>query len=94
MSDLRLVPGIGAKKESDLFGLGYHSLEELKGADPDKLYIEDCLRKGYQEDKCVLYAFRCAVAFANDPKPDPDKYRWWFFTDEKQKVDFNNTKKE
>lgn len=32
MSDLRLVPGIGAKKEKELMELGIHSLEELKGA--------------------------------------------------------------
>lgn len=55
MSNLRLVPGIGAKKEKDLFQLGYHSLEELKDADPDKLYVEDCLRKGYQEDMVASY---------------------------------------
>lgn len=57
MSELRLVPGIGAKQGNDLFRFGYHSLEELKDADPDKLYVEGRLRKGYQEDKCVLYAF-------------------------------------
>ena len=88
MSDLRNVPGIGAKKEQELMDLGYDSLEKLKGADPDELYIKACLRQSQQLDKCVLYAFRCAVAYARDPNPDPGKYRWWYFCDNK------NTKKE
>ena len=85
MSDLRLVPGIGAKKEQELAKLGYSSLEELKNADPDELFIKACAKQGVQLDKCVLYAFRCAVAFANDPAPNPEEYRWWYFCDENRK---------
>lgn len=44
MSDLRLVPGIGAKKEKELMDLGYGSLEELKNADPDELYFLACAK--------------------------------------------------
>ena len=84
MSDLRLVPGIGAKKEKELMDLGYGSLEELKNADPDELYFLACAKEGWQLDKCVLYAFRCAVAFAKDPAPNPDEYRWWYFCDDKK----------
>lgn len=83
MRDLRLVPGIGAKKEKELMELGYDSLEALKHADPDELYLQACVKQGRQLDKCVLYAFRCAVAFAKDPAPNPDAYRWWFFCDKK-----------
>ena len=85
MGDLRMVPGIGAKKEKELIELGYGSLEELKNADPDELYVTACLKEGWQLDKCVLYAFRCAVAFAKDPAPNPDNYRWWYFCDENSK---------
>ena len=46
MSDLRLVPGIGAKKEKELMDLGYGSLEELKNADPDELYFLACAKAG------------------------------------------------
>ena len=81
MSDLRQVPGIGAKKEQELIELGYDSLEKLKDADPDELYFAACVKQGWQLDKCVLYAFRCAVAFAKDPAPNPDEYRWWHFCD-------------
>ena len=84
MSDLRLVPGIGAKKEQELIELGYDSLEALKNADPDELYSQSCIKQNRLLDKCVLYAFRCAVAYANDPVPDPEKYRWWYFCDKTQ----------
>lgn len=89
MSDLRNVPGIGAKKEKELMEMGYDSLESLKSADPDELYFQACVNHNEQLDKCVLYAFRCAVAYAKDPLPDPDRYRWWYFTDE-----IENKKKE
>ena len=84
MSDLRNVPGIGARKEQELMELGYDSLEKLKSADPDELYFRACMKECRQLDKCVLYAFRCAVAYANDPNPDPTKYRWWYFCDKDQ----------
>ena len=85
MSDLRTVPGIGAKKEKELMELGYDSLAALKNADPEELYVQASLNAGEQLDKCALYAFRCAVAFANDPAPDPEKYRWWYFCDAPKK---------
>ena len=85
MSDLTNVPGIGAKKEQVLMALGYDSLAALRDADPDELYTKACLLKAEQLDKCVLYAFRCAVAYAKDPAPNPGKYRWWHFTDEKER---------
>lgn len=81
MSDLRNVPGIGAKKEAELIALGYPSLESLKNADPEELYLRASILQGRQPDKCVLYAFRCAVAYAKDPAPNPDQYRWWYFCD-------------
>lgn len=85
MSNLRLVPGIGAKKEQELIEMGYDSLESLKDADPDELYFRACAKQGWQLDKCVLYAYRCAVAFAKDPSPNPKEYRWWYFCDKPQR---------
>ena len=84
MTDLRLVPGIRAKKEKELIEMGYDSLEKLKDADPDELYFQACAKANRQLDKCVLYAFRCAVAYAKDPAPNPDNYRWWYFCDKKE----------
>lgn len=81
MTDLRNVPGIGAKKEKELIELGYDSLEKLKDANPEELYFQLSLKNGYDLDKCVLYALRFAVQYANGPAPNPDNYRWWFFCD-------------
>lgn len=94
MTDLRFVPGIGAKKEAELIELGYDSLAKLKGADADEIYFQMCVKQGTPPDKCVLYAIRCAVAYANDPAPNPDSYRWWFFCDKDDKKTDNggNTK--
>ena len=86
MSDLRNVPGIGVEKEQELIALGYDSLAKLKDADPDELYIQACLMQNEQLDKCVLYAFRCAVAYAKDPAPNPAQYRWWYFCDDPHKA--------
>ena len=46
MSDLRMVPDIGAKKEKELIQLGYDSLAALKGADPEELYVRASLQAG------------------------------------------------
>lgn len=84
MSDLRRVPGIGKKKEEMLTELGYDSLSKLKDANAEDLYMQASIMQNTPLDKCVLYAFRCAVAYANDPAPDQSKYRWWYFTDKKK----------
>lgn len=79
--DLTDVPGIGPKKAALLQGMGYGSLASLRGANADDIYTKAQLSAGRPLDKCVLYAFRCAVAYAEDPEPDPAAYRWWHFSD-------------
>ena len=64
MCDLRKIPGVGENIEQDLLNLGIRTVADLKGKDPDELYKQDCLYKGFQEDKCQLYVFRMAVYFA------------------------------
>ena len=81
-TDLTDGPGIGAKKAELLKDLGHPDLASLRGASADDLYMQAQLSQGKALDKCVLYAFRCAVAYAEDPSPDPDEYRWWFFCDD------------
>ena len=50
MTDLRFVPGIGAKKEKELVELGYDSIEKLKGADPDDIYMRLGEKQGILPD--------------------------------------------
>ena len=79
--DLKRIPGVGAKMERHLMNLGIRCIADLKGKDPEALYDMDCLKKGFQEDRCVLYVYRCAVYFAQTPNPDPEKCRWWNWKD-------------
>lgn len=54
-SDLQNIPGIGKRMEQSLFNIGIHCIADLKGKDPNDLYHADCLKKGFQEDRCALY---------------------------------------
>lgn len=81
MSDLQTIPGVGPNIAADLEAIGIHSVADLRGKDPEELYAMDCRQKGYQEDRCQLYVFRCAVYFAETEDPDPTKCKWWYWKD-------------
>lgn len=81
MSDLQTIPGVGPNIAADLEAIGIHSMADLRGKDPEELYEMDCRQKGYQEDRCQLYVFRCAVYFAETAAPDPEKLKWWYWKD-------------
>ena len=38
-------------------------------------------KAGMVQDRCLLYVFRCAVYFAETPKPQPKKLLWWNWKD-------------
>lgn len=77
MGELRKIPGVGKEIEQDLISLGYTTIESLKGQDPEEMYDRECLMKGCQIDRCQLYVYRCAVYFASEEQPDPEKLKWW-----------------
>lgn len=37
--------------------------------------------KGFADDRCVLYVFRCAVYFAEHEQPEAEKLKWWYWKD-------------
>ena len=80
-SDLLRIPGIGINIAQDLQNIGIHCIADLKGKDPETLYVQDCLYKGYQEDRCQLYVFRLAVYYAEHESHDPEKLKWWYWKD-------------
>ena len=41
----------------------------------------DCIQKGFTEDRCELYVFRCAVYYAEHEEHDPEKLKWWYWKD-------------
>ena len=75
--DLQTIPGVGPSISQDIRVLGYGSVAELRGQNPQEMYERLCLRRGRDIDRCVLYVFRCAVYFAETEEPQPDLLKWW-----------------
>lgn len=80
-SDLRNIPGVGKSMEHHFKSLGINSIEDLKGKDPEELYLQDCRNKGTDIDRCVLYVFRLAVYYAENEVHDREKLKWWYWKD-------------
>jgi hypothetical protein len=59
LKDFRQIPGVGKSIAEDLFLMGFRSVPELKGQDPDEMYERFCGLKGQRVDLCMLYVFRC-----------------------------------
>jgi hypothetical protein len=81
LRDLRRIPGVGASIAQDLWQLGFRSVAELRGRDAEEMYERLCELQGVRVDRCMLYVFRCAIYFASEPNPDPEKLKWWSWKD-------------
>ena len=81
MGELRNIPGVGKQMEKDLIRLGYATVASLRNADPEELYLRDCMERGVHLDRCVLYVYRCAVYYASHERHDPEKLKWWHWKD-------------
>jgi hypothetical protein len=84
LRDLQRIPGVGPSLAADLWDLGYSSVDELAGEDPDDMYFQHCMQRGTTVDRCVLYVFRCAVYFAENDQPDPELLKWWNWMDRRK----------
>ena len=78
---LTSIPGIGLSLAEDLQDIGINRTSDLKGKDPEKLYLKLEKLRDVHQDRCVLYTFRCAVYFANTKNHDPEKLKWWNWKD-------------
>ena len=74
---LQQLPGVGPSVAADLRRLGVRSVPDLARRDPERLYTRLCEMTGQRQDRCVLYAFRCAVYAACTERPDPELLKWW-----------------
>lgn len=79
--ELQTLPGIGPNLARDLEALGFHHPAELHGKDPEKMYADLCDLRGEHIDRCVLYAFRCAVYSVSTDRHDPELRKWWNWKD-------------
>lgn len=80
-NDLKTIPGIGKNIEQHLHNIGINVVKDLRGKNPEDLYLQDCLFKGFTEDRCILYVFRLAVYFAENDKHDSEKLKWFYWKD-------------
>lgn len=82
-SELRSIPGVGVNMEARLNRLGYHTLADLCGEDPEEMYRRDEVIHGQHQDRCVLYVYRLAVAFAEGRAIQAEQCKWWNWKDER-----------
>jgi hypothetical protein len=77
MKELMTIPGVGKSIALDLIKLGYQSVSELKGENPEDMYERSCKLEGIRIDRCLLYVYRCAVYFSENEKHETEKLKWW-----------------
>jgi nucleotidyltransferase/DNA polymerase involved in DNA repair len=77
MDPLLVIPGVGKSIAADLRELGIHTPSDLRGRNPETLFRQFEKLHG-KTDRCLLYTFRCAVAYARTGNPD---LKWWNFKD-------------
>lgn len=81
LKDLMRIPGVGKSIARDLINIGYSSVDDLAGENPEEMYSKLCIFQGGHVDRCVLYVFRCAVYFAENETCDPELLKWWNWKD-------------
>ena len=77
-SDFKKIPYVGEATEADLLALGYTDIASLKGADPDETNERT---KTLGRGRCILYVYRMICYYANTPRPDKAKLKWWLWKD-------------
>ena len=82
---LQQIPGIGPSIARDLRALGVLKVADLRGKSPERMYADSNRLRGVVQDRCLLYAFRCAVYYATERKPKPRLLKWWNWSDDNLK---------
>lgn len=80
-SPLEEIPGVGRRIAAVMESLGIRRVADLRGQDPEALYLRECLMKGYREDRCALYVWRAAVYYADHEEREAEKLNWWYWKD-------------
>lgn len=84
--ELQSIPGVGPSIARDLRDLGIRRVEDLRNRVPEEMYEALCGLRKMKQDRCVLYVFRCAIYYAANTVHDPERLKWWNWTDERQKA--------
>ena len=80
-TNLEQIPGVGKIIAQNMRNIGIHSINQLKGKNPEQLYQKLCDFKAGSVDRCVLYIFRCAVYYASNTKHERKLLKWWNWKD-------------
>ena len=83
LKEFQKIPTVGIETAKDLWHLGFRSIDELRGRNPDDLYQQLSEIQERKLDRCVLYVFRYLVYYAETDVHDPDKLKWWAWKDSK-----------
>lgn len=83
LKEFKQIPGVGKSIAEDLWNIGLRSVQDLKGADPEKLYRRLCIYKGSLVDRCMLYVLRCAIYYMSNDKHKPELLKWWNWKDKR-----------
>ena len=83
LAELQQIPGVGKKIAEDLWRLGYRSVKDLKGQNPEEMYQRLCESQGIQVDRCLLYVFRGSVYYASRKTHQPELLKWWNWKNKK-----------
>lgn len=81
LKTLQRIPGVGPSLAQDLVDLGIRSVPALRRRSPERLYEQLGTLRQQPQDRCVLYVFRCAVYFATEESPEPERLKWWNWKD-------------
>lgn len=71
---------VGLKTVEDFHLLGITTVSQLKNQSANLLYEKLCRAKGMRIDPCQHDVFRCAVEQAKNPRLDPEKCQWWYWS--------------
>ncbi len=85
--DLLSIPYVGKNTKEDLINIGINTVEDLIGKDPEDLFLQDCIFKKREEDRCQLYVFRMAVYYAEHDTWEEEKLKWWYWKDKEYTSD-------
>jgi hypothetical protein len=86
LKDLQIIPGVGKSIARDFLSIGIKKVTDLKGKNPEELYLKICAKQGHLIDRCLLYVCRSSVYFAEHKRPDPEKLKWWNWQDKKSAI--------
>ncbi len=83
IKEFQAIPGVGKILAKVFVDLGYRCIDDLRDANPEKMYENLCNLRSRQIDRCVLYVFRCAVYFASNDIHEQELLKWWNWKDKK-----------